>query len=288
MTGFGLAVEEYRDQRITAEVKCLNSKFLDISVKLPRSYMQQEMTVRTEAQRYLERGKVSVVISLERITAAQARPVNIDYVLLEKYYTDLSRSAAKLGAVNTNLFEICLGMPQVIGQSEEEGDPAEWERIHQTLRRAMEAAGKFRIDEGKVLEDDIRARIGFILQHLAVIESTDHGRLPLIKEKIHTHLLQAISSGSIDENRLEQEMVYFVERLDITEEKLRLKSHCDYFLANLTHSESPGKKLGFIGQEIGREINTLGSKVNDALIQQRIVLMKDELEKIKEQLLNIL
>ncbi len=289
MTGFGLASADYKQLKITVEAKSLNSKFLELSLKLPRAHMQQEMLIRTDSQKLADRGKLSVFVTVEQADKTLVKSGRIDRAVFSAWYSELKSVAEDQGESTAGIFQLCLTLPDVIRHDEVEvADDEEWKAIYATFLQAMKNMDAFRITEGKVLHDDIKARILTLLETLDRISSADTSRIPAIKARISDQLEQLVSKITYDQNRLEQELIYYVEKLDITEEKTRLKSHCDYFLQTLDLDDANGKKLGFIGQEIGREINTIGSKVNDAIIQRDVVLMKDELEKIKEQLLNIL
>lgn len=289
MTGFGLASADYKQLKITVEAKSLNSKFLELSLKLPRAHMQQEMLIRTDSQKLADRGKLSVFVTIDQADKTLLKSARIDRSVFSAWYSELKSVAEDLGESTAGIFQLCLTLPDVIRHDEiEVADDEEWKAIYATFLQAMKNMDAFRITEGKVLHDDIKSRILILLETLERISSADTSRIPAIKARITDQLEQLVSKATYDQNRLEQELIYYVEKLDITEEKTRLKSHCDYFLQTLDLDDANGKKLGFIGQEIGREINTIGSKVNDAIIQRDVVLMKDELEKIKEQLLNIL
>jgi len=193
-----------------------------------------------------------------------------------------------VGEPATNLFQLALGLPEVVKYDEDTVNEDEWKQAEKTFQQALAAFQKFRSDEGNVLEQDIKHRIGIILTNLAAVEVAEPKRVPVIRERLNQFLSEAVGTETINRDRFEQELIYYIDKLDITEEKIRLKSHCDYFLETLKAADANGKKLGFISQEIGREINTLGSKANDAEIQKLVVGMKEELEKIKEQLLNVL
>lgn len=289
MTGFGLASIEYKQSKITVEAKSLNSKFLELSLKLPRAHMQQEMLVRADCQKLADRGKLSVGITIEAGDKPVLDAARIDRTLFHSWYAELSAIATEIGEDDTSLFRTCLSMPDVIRQQEAElVDELEWKSVYQAFLQAMNNMDSFRKAEGQVLHADIKGRILLLLEILARVSAADTARIPAMRERLSEQLEQIVAKAGIDQNRLEQELIYYVEKLDITEEKTRLKSHCDYFLETMESDAACGKKLGFISQEIGREINTIGSKVNDAIIQRDVVLMKDELEKIKEQLLNIL
>jgi uncharacterized protein (TIGR00255 family) len=194
----------------------------------------------------------------------------------------------ELGEPTGNLLQLALGLPEVVKYEEDTISEDEWKAVEKTFQQAMAAFQDFRAQEGNVIEQEIKGRINTILKNLELVELEDPKRVPLIRERLNTFLAEAASREAIDQNRFEQELIYYIDKLDITEEKVRLKAHCEYFIETLKNADANGKKLGFISQEIGREINTLGSKANDANIQKLVVGMKEELEKIKEQLLNVL
>ncbi|HEX3384858.1 MAG TPA: DUF1732 domain-containing protein, partial [Mucilaginibacter sp.] len=204
------------------------------------------------------------------------------------YYNQLKSVSDDLGETSGNLLQLALTLPEVVKYDEDTVSEEEWKIVEKTFQQALANFQKFRADEGNVLEQDIKMRIGIILKNLEGVEVEEPKRVPVIKERLDQFLQEAVGREAIDKNRFEQELIYYIDKLDITEEKIRLKSHCDYFLETLKSADANGKKLGFISQEIGREINTLGSKANDANIQKLVVGMKEELEKIKEQLLNVL
>ncbi len=287
MTGYGIASNDYSHAKYTVEIKSLNSKFLELSLKLPKGFSEKELILRNECSKLIERGKVNVVVSVEYPGSAQ-KSATIRQDLLKSYYHQLKAVAGELGDQSSNLLQLALNFPDVIQFPEEALPEEEWKLVHLTFEQALSSFQTFRRDEGKVLQGDIEMRIGHILSSLKQVEEYEPLRLPVIRERLNNFLKEAIGKENIDQNRFEQELIFYIDKLDITEEKIRLKSHCDYFLSALKDNDANGKKLGFISQEIGREINTLGSKANDANIQQIVVGMKEELEKIKEQLLNVL
>ncbi len=287
MTGFGIATTDHKNAKFVVEIKSLNSKFLELNLKLPKTYSEKELFLRNICSREIERGKVNVNINIEA-DAENVQGASINEVLLEKYFNQLNKLDSKLNAGSTNLFQIALNLPEVISFKEEQVDESDWDVLHQTFLDALQKFNEFRIAEGGVLEQDLVLRINNILNFFEEVEALAPLRVPQIKAKLQQFLEEQAGKISIDNNRLEQELIYYIDKLDITEEKIRLKSHCAYFLKTLQGAEGNGKKLGFIAQEIGREINTIGSKANDAGMQQLVVGMKEELEKIKEQLLNIL
>ena len=287
MTGFGLASSDHENVKFAVEIKSLNSKFLELNLKLPRAYSDKELLLRNICSKDIERGKVSVAVNIERGNDNQ-KGATINTALLTRYYKQLEEINATLGANSANLLQTALNFPEVITYSEEEVGDNDWEVLHQTFLKALTNFNQFRIDEGNVLRTDLELRIQNILNFFAEIDKLAPLRVPQVKARLTQFLEEAVGKVNLDQNRLEQELIYYIDKLDITEEKTRLKSHCDYFMATLKSKDANGKKLGFISQEIGREINTMGAKANDAHIQQLVVGMKEELEKIKEQLLNVL
>lgn len=286
MTGYGTASYEGKEGRYTVEIKSLNSKFLELNLKLPKAFAHQELALRNECTRLFERGKVTVTIQVEVANPVdQAAKINIP--LVRYYYQELQQIAAEMGMPTDGIFKQVLSMPDVILVDETTADDSEWERVYDVFLTACKRYDQYRLDEGAILKNDLQLRAQTILTLLGEVEVLEPNRIPHIKERLRGVLNQFVGTEHIDENRFEQELIYYIDKLDITEEKVRLKSHCDYFLENLNAGSSNGKKLGFLSQEMGREINTLGSKANDAAIQKVVVQMKEELEKIKEQLLNI-
>lgn len=287
MTGFGKALVEVAGKKISVEIRSLNSKQLDLNLRIPYIYKEKELELRSEISKQAERGKIDVSIYIE--SAQDAVPAAINKALAKFYYGELKSLSEELKETNQNLLPLVMKMPEVMRAEKEivELDESEWKEIKRVTDVALEAFQKFRNDEGRTLEKEFRSRIAIIASLLLEVVSLDGLRITTIKERIRTNLLETIDKDKIDQNRFEQELIYYIEKLDITEEKLRLKTHLDYFIATM-EEPAAGRKLGFITQEIGREINTIGSKANDSGIQRLVVQMKDELEKIKEQLLNVL
>lgn len=287
MTGFGKALVEVSGKKINVEIRSLNSKQLDLNFRIPYIYKEKELELRSDISKQVERGKVDVSIYME--SAQDAMPAAINKTLAKFYHSELKALSEELKENNQNLLPLIMKMPEVMKGEKEivELDETEWKEIKRTADQAIEAFQKFRMDEGKTLEKEFRSRISIIGSLLLEVVSLDGLRIKNIKERIKNNLAEAIDKDKIDQNRFEQELIYYIEKLDITEEKLRLKTHLDYFVATM-EEPAAGRKLGFITQEIGREINTIGSKANDSGIQKLVVQMKDELEKIKEQLLNVL
>ncbi|OKS89285.1 hypothetical protein RG47T_4769 [Mucilaginibacter polytrichastri] len=287
MTGYGIAVSDSGSTKYTVEIKSLNSKFLELSLRMPKAFSEKEFQLRTDCNKQVERGKVNLSINIEQADR-QTKAAGIDTVLLKHYYDQLKSVSESLNEPTNNLLQLALGLPEVVKFEEETLSDEQWKLAESTFKQAMAAFQQFRIDEGAVLENEVKGRIAIILNNLEQVVNEEPKRVAQVRERLQTFLADAVGRENVDQNRLEQELIYYIDKLDVTEEKVRLKSHCDYFLETLKSADANGKKLGFISQEIGREINTLGSKANDAAIQKLVVGMKEELEKIKEQLLNVL
>lgn len=287
MTGFGKFATEIPGKKIAVEIRSLNSKSLDLNLRLPYLYKEKELELRSDISKQIERGKVDFTLYMEIVQ--ESLPVSINADLVKGYYRELKNLSEQLGENNTDILPIVLKMPEVMKPEKEVAELSddEWQQVKKTVDNAIAAFQKFRQDEGKVLEKDFLGRVGIISELLAEVEQKDGKRVEGIKARIKNNIEEVVEKEKMDKNRFEQELIYYIEKLDITEEKLRLKTHLNYFL-NTMSEPSSGRKLGFISQEIGREINTIGSKANDADIQKIVVRMKDELEKIKEQLLNVL
>ncbi|WP_159637188.1 YicC/YloC family endoribonuclease [Sphingobacterium composti Ten et al. 2007 non Yoo et al. 2007] len=287
MTGYGVGTQENAKVKYTVEIKSLNSKFLELSIRLPKVVSDKELTLRGECSKLIERGKVNVMISSE-YTDQTAKASSINAELLKKYYNQLKDIASEVGESSSALFNLALNMPEVISTNDDEVDEEEGKVLMDAFYSAVDKFNTFRADEGRILKGDLEKRVDLILAYLTEVEAVEGDRIPLIRERLSQYMEDAVGKENIDKNRFEQEIVFYIDKLDITEEKVRLRSHCNYFIKALNSDDSNGKKLGFISQEMGREINTLGSKANNADIQQIVVRMKEELEKIKEQLLNVL
>ena len=285
MTGFGKATKEFKNKTVTVEIRSLNSKNLDLSLRLSSTYRDKEHELKSEITKLLERGKVDLSIYVESKQAET--PVEINTDLAKSYYEKLKQLASELNEPTTNLMSYILKMPDVLKSERKEPNEQDWNDIHSVVLTAIEGLNKFRSDEGKSIEIDFETRIGLIAESLEKIKEYDAVRVKNIKDRIKKNLEEFVGKDKIDNNRFEQELIYYIEKLDINEEKVRLKTHLDYFIKTMKEPAG-GRKLNFIGQEIGREINTIGSKANDAEMQKLVVLMKDELEKIKEQTNNVL
>ena len=287
MTGYGVATHDGDGSHFSVEIKSLNSKFLELNLRLPKEFSDKELILRNECSKLLERGKVGITIT-NGIDNPLAKAAKINKVLLQHYYSELKNVADELGVPADNLLQTALTLPEVISYSEAVADEGEWEVVYDVFLRAVAEFNKFREDEGEVLKQDLSLRVKSIMELQSLVEEKETDRIPLIREKLSNYLDKAVGKENVDQNRFEQELIYYIDKLDITEEKVRLRSHCNYFIKALDAEDANGKKLAFISQEMGREINTLGSKANNAEIQQIVVKMKEDLEKIKEQLLNVL
>lgn len=287
MTGFGKSVTEIPGKKVTVEVRSLNSKALDLNLRLPYIYKEKELGLRSDISKQIERGKIDLTVFTE--SNQETLPVAINKTLAKTYYKELKSLSEELNESSSNLLALVVKMPEVMKAEREvvELDEAEWEQVKIAVDKAIEAFQKFRSDEGKILANEFQTRIGIIYALLEDVVKMDNSRVENVRARIKNNIAEFVEKEKIDQNRFEQELIYYIEKLDITEEKLRLKTHLDYFM-NTMQEPACGRKLGFISQEIGREINTIGSKANDAAVQKLVVQMKDELEKIKEQLLNVL
>lgn len=288
MTGFGVAGLENEQMMIQVEVRSLNSKFLDLSIRSPRQFSDKENEIRTLVQSILDRGKVNV--SIEFVPkGSQNLPVTINQALFKAYFEEFKNLADLVGEKSDDIFKLALQSPNVITSipmEREEGE--DWEQTKLVLEEALKRCDGFRKDEGASLYSKLEENILVIRSAFERVKHEEPIRKERIKQRIRNHFDQWMDENSFDSNRFEQELIYYFEKLDVTEELVRLETHLDYFLKSLKEETSQGKKLGFISQELGREINTIGSKANDAEIQKHVILMKDELEKIKEQSLNVL
>lgn len=281
MTGFGKAAGQFSNKKITVEIKSLNSKNLDINARIPSAYREKELEIRNKLAKVLERGKVDFGLYIELNGEETSSQINIP--VLKGYMKQLS---AVVDASPVELLKMAVRMPDALKTGREETDEAEFQAISALVDDAAGALAAYRINEGNVLKQDIELRIRLIQELLRQVIAMDADRIDNVKIRLRKAVSELKSD--VDENRFEQELIYYLEKYDITEEKVRLENHLSYFTESINSPDSNGKKLGFISQEIGREINTIGSKSNYAPMQQLVVQMKDELEKIKEQLLNVL
>ena len=284
MTGYGKSVLHLSDKKVTIEVKSLNSKNLDLNVRMPSYYREKELAVRKELASKLVRGKVDFSIYIEMTADETSTTVNKGVV---SEYMQQLRNVVQTGSSNdVELLKMAVKMPDALKTEREELNEDEWAQINTNIQEAIKDIIQYRIDEAASLEDDFKLRIKNIQHYLEEVKSFDDARIEFVKDR----LKKAIDELKVttDENRFEQELIYYLEKLDINEEKVRLANHLSYFLQELDTEDSNGKKLGFIVQEIGREVNTIGSKANFAPMQKAVIQMKNELEKIKEQILNVL
>lgn len=287
MTGFGQGSNDDGQVQITIEIKSLNSKFLDLNLRLPKIFSDREIEVRNILSEKLERGKVSVNIEYQRYGDEEIKQ-SYNHTLFVAYYAELKKLADRVVAPYEGLFDLALNSPDVIQNKIKEGtSEEEWKKVKACITEALEKCEQFRKAEGKVLEKMLQECCLVIGQELINIAVLDPKRVERIREKLKGNIVSFFGEEGYDTNRLEQEIIFYIEKLDINEEKVRLTSHLDYFQQVLKEPYSSGKKLGFISQEIGREINTIGSKASDAAIQKHVVVMKEELENIKEQLNNV-
>ncbi len=287
MTGFGKAVCELQNRKVVVEIKSLNSKQLDVNVRIANGFREKEIEIRNLLSTRLQRGKVDFSMTAENTGDISNFAINKD--LARKYYRELKELATEFDEKEFNDYLlVVMKMPDVLVSENEELTEEAWSQLFITIDKAIDDVEGFRISEGKSLEKELLLRIEKILNQLSQIIPFEKQRMENIKTKISRDLYDIVNKEDIDKNRFEQEVIYYQDKLDITEEKVRLKKHCEYFIETLNEPHSQGKKLSFITQEMGREINTLGSKAGEANIQKLVVQMKDELEKIKEQLFNIL
>ena len=288
MTGFGQALHDDGTVRINAEVKSLNSKYLDLGLKFPKQFSEKELELRNLVNDKLERGKISITIEWQRYGQEEVKQVYNEKLFLT-YLENLKKLEASSKTLAHNIFELALNSPDVIQTRQEtESIEEDWGKITSVLLKAINQCDDFRKTEGKALAAKLKDYGNTIYSALKKVEELDPKRVAKIRERIKGNISSLLGEEGYDKNRLEQEIIFYIEKLDIHEERVRLKTHLDYFGQILDEKQSNGKKLAFLSQEIGREINTIGLKANDAGIQKMVVEMKDELEKIKEQMLNVL
>jgi len=287
MTGYGRAEATFKDKTILVEVKSLNGKQFDLRLNIPFMLKPYEVEIRNKLNESLLRGSVESTITIK--SNGISKPVTVNKELAKSYYQPIVELADELGIPKENILSTLLKMPDVVSSSSEVLTEEEWKQIQDLLQEAIKALMQHRLEEGKSVEKDLLERVAAIEMHQANIEKFEPNRRVKIKEGLVKLLEQHVGPDKYDNNRLEQELIYYIEKIDISEEKVRLNNHCTYFKTVLKEAEaSKGKKLSFILQEMGREINTTGSKANDMEIQKSVILMKDELEKAKEQILNVL
>jgi uncharacterized protein (TIGR00255 family) len=286
MTGYGRAEAQIGTRKYTVEIRSLNSKQFDLNLRMPSVYKEKEMVLRSAIAKTLVRGKIDVTIFYEALS--NEKKVSINKALMTSYYHDLREIADSVGIEQADFINALIRIPDVLKPEREEFDEGEWGDLHALINKAVGMLDEYRTMEGGKMEQEFHNRIESIGALASDLIIPLGKRMDKIKEKIHNNLDEFIDPDKVDKNRFEQELIYFMEKLDISEEQQRLQSNCEYFVEVLAGDESEGKKLGFISQEVGREINTMGSKANDADVQRIVVKMKDELEKIKEQVLNAL
>ncbi len=287
MTGFGKAEFEVNNKKFTIEIKSLNSKQVDINTRIPALYREKDILIRKVLSDKLERGKIDFNIYVENLGDESNSKINVS--ILKGYFKSLKEISTELGLETDNhTLLAAMRLPDVVKTEYETLDETEWETILANINKALNEIEKFRIQEGMALQTDISGNISAIQNLLGQIEPFEQQRVEAIKSRLSESLEGLKLNGNVDENRFEQELIFYLEKLDINEEKVRLANHCLYFMETLEEELSTGKKMGFISQEIGREINTIGSKANEKNIQRIVVQMKDHLERVKEQLLNVL
>lgn len=287
MTGFGKAECSLPDKKLTIEIKSLNSKQMDTNTRLPTLYKEKDLEIRQMISSELIRGKVECSFFYELSEDASSGTIN--ETVVKNYYNQLYKISGELGLdASLELLSAVMRMPDTIRTEKPELEDTEWNQVNEALKEALRHVNEFRLQEGRAADADLRLRVNAISDKLGKIGKYEEERIGQIRERIGNNLISYLKKDDIDENRFEQELIFYIEKLDISEEKVRLANHCKYFLETMEDNGSAGKKLGFISQEMGREINTLGSKANHAEIQRLVVEMKDELERIKEQILNVL
>jgi uncharacterized protein (TIGR00255 family) len=287
MTGYGKAIAETPQKKITIEIKSLNSKQFDLNTKLPWLYREKEPEIRNIISQRLDRGKIDFSIFCDMLDDEVVTVINKSAV--RNYYNQFKEIAAELRIdLDDQIFTAIMKLPDTLKTEKPEMTDAEWEAVRNKIIESVTMLDLYRIEEGNSIMTDLKKCIGKILSLLETVQTFETGRITKIREKLISLLEENLGSEKVDKNRFEQEIIFYLEKYDINEEKVRLKTHCDYFIETIDTSAPNGKILNFIAQEIGREINTLGSKANDASIQKLVVMMKDELEKIKEQTLNVL
>ncbi|MCU0472352.1 MAG: YicC family protein [Bacteroidales bacterium] len=287
MTGYGKAIAEFPHKKVTVEVKSLNSKSLDLNTRLPWIYKEKETEIRNLISQKLDRGKIDLAVNFD-VLNSEIIPV-INKAIVKNYYTQLKEIAGELQInADEQLLSTIMKLPDALKTEKPELPEEEWMSVREKIIESIDNLDAFRVEEGKSIEADMIRCIGKILKMLEEIEKFEDDRITRIREKLNSALAENVGKDNIDHNRFEQELIFYLEKLDINEEKVRLKKHCEYLLEKIASLPPNGKILGFIAQEIGREINTIGSKANDASMQKLVIMMKDELEKIKEQSLNVL
>ncbi len=287
MTGYGKAIAETPQKKITIEIKSLNSKQLDLNTKLPWLYKEKEPEIRNIISQKLDRGKIDLSVYFD-ILEDEGIPV-INKSIVRNYFNQLKEIAGELNInIDDQMLSVIMKLPDALKTERPELPEAEWDLVKEKINESLDVLDLYRAEEGKSIESDLKLRIKGIFESLSAIETFEPGRIEKVREKLVSILKENNGTENLDKNRFEQELIFYLEKFDINEEKVRLKKHCEYFVETMGAGAPNGKILSFIAQEIGREINTIGSKANDASIQKLVVMMKDELEKIKEQTNNIL
>ncbi len=287
MTGYGRVSRNYRDKNIIVEIRSLNSKFTDLRLKAPQHYKEKEPDIRKVLTERLERGKIDFTLEIISSTGEDGFALNVP--LFKRYITELRQLGEELKVETGDLMLAVLRLPNVVASASDQIEEQEWDNVYASIMEAIEQFESFRASEGKVLQDELHNRIILIQENLEKVAPLEGERVVRMRQRLHQNLEDSLGKEKIDENRFEQEIIHYLEKLDITEEKVRLAQHCKYFIEELTQpGTQKGRKLSFISQEIGREINTLGAKAYSSEIQRLVVVMKDELEKIKEQVANCL
>ena len=287
MTGFGKVTADLGSRTVNVEIKCLNSKQADLYLKLPALYREGENQVRNEINRTLQRGKIELSVWFE--ASGNERNVSINQAIILDYLEQFKQLEPSLKMPgNDILLPMVMRLPDVVKVDKQDFDEGEWAKLFGVIQQCIGQVDEFRLQEGQSVEEDFKTRIRLILEGVTRIRAIEKNRMDRLRDRMSAALKDISDRIKVDQNRFEQEMIYYIEKLDINEEMVRLGNHCDYFIETLSTEETPGRKLGFISQEIGREINTIGSKANDSDIQRIVVEMKDELEKLKEQSMNVL
>ena len=286
MTGFGKDQISLDSRIITVDIRALNSKLLDLNLRIPSTLREQEGEIRNLVSSSLERGKIDIQINIKNTGVQSFAEVNTE--LIKQQFTRLQTLQNEIGVSNDVIFSEVMRLPESVVETEQKLEEGDWTHIKEALQKAISNADQFRKDEGRGLEIDLLARVQEIESQLNSLSPLEAERMETVRTRIKSKIDELLQQNVGSENRFEEEMIYFIEKLDISEEKQRLSTHCEYFKTTMAEPVSNGRKLGFISQEMGREINTIGSKSNHAGMQKLVVLMKDELEKIKEQLNNVL
>ncbi|MFO7620339.1 MAG: DUF1732 domain-containing protein [Bacteroidales bacterium] len=287
MTGFGKAVAETPQRKITIEIKSLNSRQLDLNTRLPYLYREKEPEIRNLVSQKLDRGKIDLTIFFDSLEDEGTAVINKSAV--KKYYTQFKEIAEELNvSIEDQFLTAIMKLPDTFKNEKADLPESEWNLVRQQLIESIRMLDNYRIEEGTSIEKDLKTSLEKILNFLGETEKHEAVRITKVRDKLLNLLVENAGTENIDKNRFEQELIFYLEKFDFNEEKVRLRKHCDYFIETIASDSPNGKVLNFITQEIGREINTIGSKANDASIQRLVVMMKDELEKIKEQTLNIL